>query len=68
MSKIHIPIIQNDYDIIHNPDVKTKYPNLYQEVADHDKAAASSWYDPSAITFLKYNQHIEDYEKNTKNK
>lgn len=56
----HIQMVNDNYDIIHNPCVKGKYPNLYKEVIDHDKVSNSSWYDLTEIAYKEYNEYIND--------
>lgn len=38
----HEQITRDNYDILHNPEVKKKYPKLYTEVLEHDKISTSS--------------------------
>lgn len=56
----HVQMVNDNYDIIHNPKVKTKYPTLYQEVIDHDKISMSSWYDLSEQAHKEYVEYIND--------
>ena len=58
----HIQMVNDNYDIIHNPKVKEKYPTLYQEVIEHDKVSKSSWYDLSEGAYLEHQVYIHDEE------
>ena len=40
----HVQMVNDNYDVIHNPKVKEKYPTLYKEVVEHDRVSTSSWY------------------------
>jgi hypothetical protein len=55
-------MIDDNYDIIHNPKIKEKYPLLYKEVVEHDKLVTSSWYDLSELASKEYEQYIVDSE------
>lgn len=56
----HVQMVNDNYDIIHNSEVKEKYPLLYKEVINHDKVSTSSWYDLSAEAYKEYCQYIND--------
>lgn len=56
----HEQIARDNYDIIHNPNVKTKYPTLYKEVLEHDKVSTSSWYDLSSEAYKEFQEYIQD--------
>ena len=55
-----VQIVNDNYDIIHNPKVKQKYLLLYKEVISHDKVSMSSWYDLSDKAYKEYCQYIND--------
>lgn len=55
---MHVQMIDDNYDIIHNPKIKEKYPSLYKEVVEHDKLVTSSWYDLSELASKEYKQYI----------
>lgn len=59
-NRYHIQIRTDNYDITHNIKVKEKYPQLYQEVVDHDKVSTSSWYDLSHAAFLEFEAYVND--------
>ena len=59
---MHIQMVNDNYDVIHNPKVREKYPTLYKEVVEHDKVSMSSWYDLSEDAGQEYQQYIEDKE------
>lgn len=55
-----VQMVNDNYDIIHNPKVKEKYSLLYKEVISHDKVSMSSWYDLSDKAYEEYCQYIND--------
>ena len=55
-----VQMINDNYDIIHNPKVKKKYPTLYGEVVEHDKVSTSSWYKLSNVAFNEYQDYTKD--------
>ena len=55
-----VQMVNDNYDIIHNPKVKEKYSLLYKEVSDHDKISMSSWYDLSDKAYEEYRQYVDD--------
>ncbi len=58
----HVQMVRDNYDIIHNPKVKEKYPELYKEVCEHDKLSGSSWYDLSEAAHDEYEKYIRDID------
>lgn len=56
----HKQIVRDNYDIIHNPNVKEKYPTLYKEVWEHDKITTSSWYDLTEKAYMEFQEYIQD--------
>lgn len=58
----HVQMVNDNYDVIHNPKVKEKYPTLYKEVIDHDKVSMSSWYDLTGEAYKEYLLYIDDKE------
>ena len=56
----HIQMVNDNYDVIHNPKVKEKYPTLYKEVVEQDRFITSSWYDFSDTAYLEYQQYVID--------
>lgn len=58
----HVQMVNDNYDIIHNPKVKEKYPTLYQEVIEHDKVSMSSWYDLTDKAYEEYLLYSDDKE------
>lgn len=56
----HVSIVTDNYDVLHNPKVKEKYPTLYQEVYDHDKVSFSSWYDLSNAAYDEWLRYLQD--------
>jgi len=58
----HVQMVNDNYDVIHNPKVKEKYPTLYKEVIDHDKVSMSSWYDLTDAAYAEYLLYAEDKE------
>lgn len=57
---MQVQMIKDNYDIIHNPKVKAKYPKLFEEVLNHDKVSRSSWYDLSEEAGIEYNIYLKD--------
>ena len=55
-----IQMVQDNYDILHNPYVRLKYPNLYREVKEHDRISTSSWYDLNTDAYNEYLLYIDD--------
>ena len=55
-----VQMIQDNYDIIHNPKVKEKYPQLYDEVVEHDRFSKSFWYKLSDKAYEEYEKYTED--------
>ena len=55
-----VQMVNDNYDIIHNPQVKEKYPSLHKEVINHDKVTMSSWYDLSDKAYEEYRQYVDD--------
>ena len=56
----HVQMVNDNYDIIHNPNVKKKYPTLYKEVVEHDRVSMSSWYDLSDEAYKEYLLYVKD--------
>lgn len=56
-----VQIAVDNYDILHNPKVKKKYPLLYAAISEHDKHYVSSWY---ALTWEEF-QEFEAYRYDT---
>ncbi len=56
----HVQMVHDNYDVIHNPNVKQKYPTLYKEVMEHDHVSTSSWYDLTTEAYKEYQRYIED--------
>ena len=56
----HVQMVNDNYDIIHNPKVKEKYPELYQEVIEHDKISSSSWYNLTDEAYKEYQEYAQD--------
>jgi hypothetical protein len=56
----HVQMVNDNYDIIHNPKVKEKYPKLYQEVIEHDRISTSSWYDLTDEAHQEYAEYSQD--------
>ena len=56
----HVQMVNDNYDVIHNPKVKEKYPLLYKEVVEHDKVSTSSWYELSDAAYKEYQEYIND--------
>lgn len=55
-----VQMVNDNYDVIHNPNVKAKYPILYAEIIEHDKSSTSSWYDLSDEAYAEYLCYIDD--------
>ena len=55
-----VQMVNDNYDITHNPKVEEKYPILYKEVYDHDKVSVSSWYDLSSEAYEEWTKYIKD--------
>lgn len=55
-----VQMVKDNYDILHNPQVKLKYPNLYREVKEHDKISTSSWYDLKVDAYNEYLSYLDD--------
>ena len=55
-------MVRDNYDVIHNPKVREKYPELYNEVCEHDKLSKSSWYDLSEVAHDEYEKYIRDID------
>lgn len=60
MSKNHVQMVNDNYDVKHNPKVRELYPILYEEVRAHDRVSASSWYDLSDEAFEEYQAYREN--------
>lgn len=58
--KHHIQMARDNYDVINNPKVKEKYPNLYKTVLEHDKISTSSWYILDDEAYKEYLEYHED--------
>lgn len=56
----HVQMVNDNYDVIHNPKVKEKYPTLYKEVVEHDRVSTSSWYELSDTAYKEYQEYIND--------
>lgn len=56
----HVQMVNDNYDVIHNPKVKEKYPTLYKEVVEHDRVSTSSWYELSDRAYWEYQQYLND--------
>lgn len=56
----HVQMVNDNYDVIHNPKVKEKYPTLYKEVVEHDRVSTSSWYELSDTAYKEYQKYIND--------
>ena len=50
----------DNYDVLHNPKVREKYPILYTEVFRHDRISNSSWYNFSYSAYEEYLKYIDD--------
>lgn len=57
-----VQMVNDNYDVIHNPKVKEKYPNLYKEVIEHDKISSSSWYSLTPVAYAEYQAYAKDKE------
>ncbi len=57
-----VQMINDNYDIIHNPKVKELYPMLYKEVVEHDKNVLSSWYELSDEAYKEYKLYCDNKE------
>lgn len=58
--KYSVQITYDNYDILHNPLVKEKYPILYDEIYKHDKICHSSWYTLSTEAYKEFHEYKED--------
>ena len=56
----HQQIVRDNYDILNNPKVKERYPNLYKEVLEHDKISISSWYEFTSTAYEEYQAYKLD--------
>lgn len=58
IDKEYVKIIQYHYDILHNPNVKKLYPNLYKEVLEQDNILHySSLYKLSPVAYEEYDKY-----------
>ncbi len=61
MEKLNsVQMVSDNYDVIHNPKVREKYPTLYKEVVEHDRVSTSSWYKLSNVAFNEYQDYMQD--------
>ena len=58
--KFAIQMVSDNYDVKHNPGVREKYPNLYDEVVKHDLISNSSWYNLSKEAHDEYWEYHSD--------
>ena len=58
-TKVHI--INNNYDIIHNPRVKDKYPALHKAVLQHDRVSKSIVYTLGKKAYDEYLKYQTDH-------
>jgi len=54
-------IINNNYDITHNPKVKAKYPALYNAVLRHDRVSKSIVYNLGRKAYEEYLKYQMDH-------
>lgn len=59
-NKQSVQMVNDNYDVKHNPKVKELYPTLYEEVVAHDRISVSSWYDLSDEAFEEYQAYREN--------
>lgn len=57
-----VQLVYDNYDILHNPKVKEKYPKLYEEVINNDRISNSSWCDLTEEAYKEYLLYSEDME------
>ena len=62
MNYNHVQMVFDNYNILHNEEIRKRYPNLYQEVYNHDKITMSSWYDLSDSAYDEYKKWCNDKE------
>jgi len=59
-----VQMVIENYDILQNPIVRTKYPTLYEEVKKHDEISSSSEYNLSEKAYMEYQKFSEDIDIN----
>ena len=59
-NKHTVQMVCDNYDVLHNPKVKEKYPTLYEEVYQHDKVSLSSWYTLSDEAYHEFKKYVVD--------
>lgn len=59
-----VQMITENYDILNNPHLLDKYPNLYFEVFMHDREYHNSWYKLSAKAYSEYLKYMNDIDIN----
>lgn len=57
-----VRIINNNYDIIHNPRVKAKYPALHKAVVCHDRVCKSTIYTLGRKAYEEYLKYCVDHQ------
>lgn len=56
-----VRIINNNYDITHNPKVKAKYPALYNAVQQHDRVSKGIVYTLGRKAYEEYLRYQMDH-------
>lgn len=57
---VSIQMVNDNYDIIHNVNVRAKYPKLYEEVLAQYSMCHSSWYTLSAEAHREHSLYKKD--------
>lgn len=57
-----VRIINNNYDIAHNPRVKSKYPALHKAVVQHDRVCRGSLYTLGRKAYEEYLKYCVDHQ------
>lgn len=58
--KHFVQMVSDNYDVLHNPNVKERYHTLYQEVYNQDKVSFSSWYYLSDEAYAEWEKYVKD--------
>lgn len=51
-------MINDNYIILTNSEIKKRYPILFLEVLEHDKSIRSSWYELSDEAYQEYQKYL----------
>lgn len=56
-----VQLINDSFDIVHNPKVQEKYPALYDAVIKHNRTSVRSYYNFTAQAHREWLAYQQDY-------